>query len=140
MVKKIKVVQIGTGHDHSFAPINSLKKRDDVDFLGYSRLNGETKTFDGVPELSYDEVLSMRDLDAVFIETEDKCLTDYAYEFIKRGVAVQMDKPGGQDKKSFDALCDLAKEKSVPSKCCNPHGVCAWKTNADNKLQEKNIY
>lgn len=82
-----------------------------VDFLGYSRLNGETKTFDGVPELSYDEVLSMRDLDAVFIETEDKYLTDYAYEFIKRGVAVQMDKPGGQDKKSFDALCDLAKEK-----------------------------
>lgn len=30
-MKKIKVVQIGTGHDHSFAPVNSLKKRTDKD-------------------------------------------------------------------------------------------------------------
>lgn len=113
-MKKLKVVQIGTGHDHSFAPVNFLKKRDDVDFLGFVKLSGEVKTFSGITELSYDEVLSMNDLDAVFIETEDEFLTDYAYEFIKRGIAVQMDKPGGQDKKSFDALCDLAKEKNVP--------------------------
>lgn len=113
-MKKLKVVQIGTGHDHSFAPINSLKKRKDIDFLGYVRIDGETKTFDGVPELSYSDVLTMCDLDAVFIETEDKYLTEYAYEFVKRGIPVQMDKPGGQDKKSFDALFDLAKEKNVP--------------------------
>ena len=113
-MKELKVVQIGTGHDHSFAPINSLKKRDDIDFIGYVRLDGEKKTFDGIKELSYDEVMSMGDIDAVFIETEDKYLTYYAYEFVKRGVAVQMDKPGGQDKKSFDALFDLAKEKNVP--------------------------
>ena len=113
-MKKIKVVQIGTGHDHSFAPINSLKKRDDVDFLGYVRIKDDNKTFDGVKELDYDEVLTMSDIDAVFIETEDKYLTEYAYEFVKRGIAVQMDKPGAQDKKTFDALFDLAKEKNVP--------------------------
>jgi len=113
-MKKLNVVQIGTGHDHSFAPINSLKKRTDIKFLGYVRVERETKTFDDIPELSYNEVLSMCDLDAVFIETEDKYLTKYAYEFVKRGIAIQMDKPGGQDKKSFDTLFDLAKEKNVP--------------------------
>ena len=113
-MKKLKVVQIGTGHDHSFAPINSLKKRDDVDFLGYVRIKDDNKTFDGVKELDYAEVLAMSDIDAVFIETEDKYLTEYAYEFVKRGIAVQMDKPGGQDKKTFDTLFDLAEAKKVP--------------------------
>ena len=113
-MKKLNVVQIGTGHDHAYAPVSLLPKREDIRFSGYVRVEGETKTFDGVPELSYNEVLSMRDLDAVFIETEDQYLTKYAHEFVKRGIAVQMDKPGGQDKKSFDALFDLASEKGVP--------------------------
>ncbi|MBO4262532.1 MAG: Gfo/Idh/MocA family oxidoreductase [Clostridia bacterium] len=113
-MKKLKAVQIGADHAHAFAPINSLKKRDDIDFLGYVRLDGEKTTFAGVPELKYDDVLKMTDIDAVFIETEDKYLTDYAYEFIKRGIPVQMDKPGGQDKEAFDRLFDLAEEKNVP--------------------------
>lgn len=113
-MKKLKVVQIGTGHAHASAPISSLKKRRDIDFLGYVKIKDDKETFDGIPELDYDEVLKIKDLDAVFIETEDRYLNEYAYEFVKRGIAVQMDKPGGQDKSSFDALFDLAKEKKVP--------------------------
>lgn len=113
-MKKLKVVQIGADHAHAFAPINSLKKRDDVDFIGYVRLDGEKQSYAGVPELKYEDALKLTDLDAAFIETEDKYLTDYAYEFVKRGIPVQMDKPGGQDKKSFDRLFDTAKEKNVP--------------------------
>lgn len=113
-MKKLKVVQIGTGHDHAMAPIGAIPKRDDAELIGYVRIPGETKTFDGVPELALEDVLERRDIDAVFIETEDKDLTDHALEFVRRGIPVQMDKPGGQDKRSFDALFDLAKQKNVP--------------------------
>ena len=113
-MKKIRVVQIGTGHDHSFAAINFLNKREDIDFLGYVRVKDETKVFSGITELSYADVLKEKDIDAAFIETEDKYLTEYAYEFIKRGIAVQMDKPGSQDKESFDRLFNLAKSKKTP--------------------------
>ena len=113
-MKKLKIVQIGTGHDHALAPIDFLKERDDIDFLGYVRVENDSLSFDGVKELSLNEVLNIKDLDAVFIETEDKYLTKYAYEFVKRGIAVQMDKPGGQNKKCFDALFDLAEKNKVP--------------------------
>lgn len=113
-MEKLKVVQIGAGHDHAFAPFGSLKKRTDIEFLGYARVEGETNTIEGAPELKYEDVLKRNDIDAVFVETEDRYLTDYAAEFVKRGIPVQMDKPGGQDKKSFDALFDMAKEKNVP--------------------------
>lgn len=113
-MKKLKVVQIGTGHDHYFAPANSLKKRSDVDFAGFVRVKDDVKTLGGVPELPIDAVMKMKDLDAVFIETEDRYLTEYAHMFVKRGIPVQMDKPGGQDKAEFDALFDLARDKKVP--------------------------
>ena len=113
-MKKLKAVQIGTGHDHYFAPANSLKKRNDVDFAGFVRVENDVKTLGGVPELSLSDVLKADDIDAVFIETEDKYLTEYAYEFVSRGIPVHMDKPGGQDKAEFDALFDLARDKKVP--------------------------
>lgn len=113
-MKKLRVVQIGTGHDHAPSPIDSMKRRDDVELLGFVRVEDEKRTFDGVPELKYEDVLQRDDIDAVFIETEDKYLTKYAQAFVDKGIPVQMDKPGGQDKESFDRLFDSAKEKHVP--------------------------
>ena len=113
-MKILKCVQIGTGHDHYFAPASSMKKRGDAVLLGCARVNGEQRTLDGVPEIDLDDVVKMTDLDAAFIETEDRYLTEYARMFVERGIAVQMDKPGGQDKAEFDALFDLAEDKKIP--------------------------
>lgn len=119
-MKKFNVVQIGVGHDHAYGAITSLAHRENVNLLGYVKFEGEEKTFnkhikryEGIPELSLKDVYNLKDLDAVFIETEDKYLTEYAYEFIKRGIAVQMDKPGSQDEQGFNELFRLAKEKNI---------------------------
>lgn len=119
-MKKFNVVQIGVGHDHAYGAISSLSHRENVNLLGYVKFEGEDATFnkhfkryEGIPQLSLEQVYNLKDLDAVFIETEDKYLTRYAYEFVKRGIAVQMDKPGSQDRESFNKLFNLAKEKNV---------------------------
>lgn len=119
-MRKLKVVQVGVGHDHAYGSIGSLKNNKNIELLGYVKFDNETEVFNkfvnryaDIQELTLEEVYAIKDLDAVFIETEDKYLTHYAYEFIKRGIAVQMDKPGSQDKQSFDRLFKLAKEKNI---------------------------
>lgn len=121
-MNKIKVVQIGAGHDHSGHSIKTLKTMSDTfDLIGYVKLEGEDKVFnanetyfEGVPRLTLEQALSVEGLQAAVIETEDNYLSEYAYLALSKGLAVQMDKPGSQDKATFDKTVDFAKEKGLP--------------------------
>jgi predicted dehydrogenase len=120
-MKRIKIAQIGVGHDHARFTIETLKKRDDLfDLVGYVELQDEAEmkatakgAYDDIKQLSLEEVFSIRDLQAVAIETEDCLLTKYARIFAERGLAVQMDKPGGQNGNEFDSLLDYMKKNNL---------------------------
>lgn len=125
-MRKIKIAQIGAGHDHAFASILTLKHYSDLfELVGYAVVpedsgntdlygyKGNKSAYKGVPQLSVDEILNYEGLDAVCIETEDRALTKYALMAAEKGLHIHMDKPGGVDAKEFDLLIDTVKAKGL---------------------------
>ena len=125
-MRKIKIAQIGAGHDHAPATIGTLKRQNDIyELIGYARVpeddgnidrfrydNNKTE-YEGVPQMSVEEILNYPGLDAVCIETEDRALTKYALMAAQKGIHIQMDKPGGISDAEFDELIDLVAEKGI---------------------------
>lgn len=152
--KKIKIAQIGAGHDHANAAFQNLKMLNDIyDFVGFTvvpedALNlpgfsyeGQKEIYQGVPKLSLEEVLDYPGLEAVCIETEDRALTKYALMAAERELHVYMDKPGGVSDEEYDRLIDMVKEKGLVFQAgymyrFNPAVLQLKKDIADGKLGE----
>ena len=121
-MKKIKIAQIGAGHDHATAAISTLKLQSDIyDLVGYAFVDGDEAVYDNnsqwayedVKRMTVDEIMNYPGLDAVCIETEDRRLTEYAIMAAEKGLHIQMDKPGSESDEDFDRLIDLVKEKNL---------------------------
>ncbi|MCQ2445607.1 MAG: hypothetical protein MJ141_01810, partial [Clostridia bacterium] len=135
-MRKIKVAQIGAEHDHASSAFGSLKKQSDIfDLVGYAIPEGETnvapQAYEGytpmtVKELkttyvykgetnpmTVEELLDTPGLEAVVIETSETNLTKYALMAAERGLAIQMDKPGGCVLPDFEKLIAMVKEKNL---------------------------
>lgn len=120
-MKKIKIAQIGAGHDHAACAIRTLKLENDIyDIVGYAVVDGDEdvykndqSAYENVKRMTVDEILNYPELDAVCIETEDRKLTEYAIMAAEKGLHIQMDKPGSESDDDFDRLIDLVKEKKL---------------------------
>lgn len=120
-MKKIKIAQIGAGHDHSMTAIRTLKQQNDIyELIGYAVVDGDElvynqnqSDYEGVKKMSVEEILNYPGLDAVCIEAEDRRLTEFAIMAAERGLHIQMDKPGSESDGNFDRLIDLVKEKNL---------------------------
>lgn len=125
-MRKIKVAVIGAGHDHSADAIDTIKGLSEhYELVGYAPVcedekncieftyKGRPQRYEGVKQMTVDEVLNYPGLEAVFIETEDRALTKYALLAAEKGLHIQMDKPGGIDNAEFDKLIDIVKTKRL---------------------------
>lgn len=120
-MKKIKVVQIGTAHDHAKFVMDSLKKQNDIfELVGYVNpepnsicFNMFKDTYADVKELTLEEALAYPGLDAVVVECEEHSLMKYASMAIERGLHVHIDKPGGEDTGEFAYLAKTAEDKKL---------------------------
>ena len=116
-MKKIKIAQLGIEHDHAPAAMASLRQNPDLfEVVGYSRCGCERNVgpmYDGIPEMSPEELLAIPGLEAVTVETYELELTHYAAMAIERGLHVHMDKPGAADSAEFDRMVDLAESKGL---------------------------
>lgn len=120
-MQRIRVVQIGTAHDHAGDTMETLRALDDCyDVLGICEPDGEARrvaerrsSFAGIPWLELDEALRLSP-DAVVIETEEKRLVETAQIFAEAGVSVHMDKPGGEDYGAFEHLVNTLKAQNLP--------------------------
>lgn len=122
-MKKIKVVQIGVGHDHALAILNTMVLMKDVYEVSAVVVSDEErdKFSDNVKQIpscvkvvaSFDEV-EKENLDAIVVETEEERLTETALKFIKLGYPVHMDKPGSENEKDFYRLMDEAEGRNLP--------------------------
>lgn len=120
-MKKLKVIQVGVGHDHASGAMSTLKSLPDMfeiaglvipeeDELEFYEI--QKPAYDGVKRLTLEQALNSG-ADAAVIETADRLLTKYALIFAEAGFAVQMDKPGGTDQGEFERLTDLWEKKSL---------------------------
>jgi len=120
-MNKIKVVQIGCGHDHAPAAIKCLKSLSEIfDVVGYVKFDSEEEVFkanessyDGVESITLEHAFAIPDLRAAVIETDDLYLTKYAKLALERGLSVQMDKPGGQNADEFNQMVNYAKSNGL---------------------------
>ena len=122
-MKKIRVAQIGIGHDHASGIFNAMwEMSDEVELVGYCTteddvpgfLTDRTEEYHGKPVLTLEEILADKSLDAITVETVDSVLTKYAKMALDAGFPVHMDKPGGIDQTAFEEMCDTAKAKGLP--------------------------
>ncbi len=120
MKRKLKVAQVGTGHDHAPSTIGSMRKlTEDFDVVGLAEpIAGHLDNLQAWPQYrdmplyTVDQLLQM-DLDAVAIETDEEYATEYAQLFADRGVAVHMDKPGSHGVASFEKLVKTLQKQNL---------------------------
>ena len=119
-MEKIRVVQIGTKHDHAADAILTLKILSDTfELLGvvaeneqYKKIALNNPNYRDVSFISLDDAFELKP-DAFIIESDEKSLTENALKVVKKGYHVHVDKPGGEDTEEFSRLCSLAKENGV---------------------------
>lgn len=121
---KIRIGQLGIGHSHASARMRSLRSlADDFEVVGVVdgrdltdeiSWGGESTAYDGLPWLTEKELLDTPGLQAVIVETSDSGLVPAALRCLERGMAICMDKPGGETLAPYQRLLEGCKEHNLP--------------------------
>lgn len=123
-MEKIRIAQIGIGHDHGKEIFPALCGLSDYfEVVGYSLPECEKqnpayqkyieKAFSGYPEMTVEQIMNDPTITAVAVETEEVNLSRYALMAARHGKHIHMDKPGGMDLGEFEELIRVAKENQV---------------------------
>ena len=119
-MRKVKIAFIGlNSYSHSTMIYESiLKQKELFEVVGFTCPENEAEylahkmyVFEGLRELTLDEILENPEIEAVAIETDEIYLTKYALMCAKAGKAIHMEKPGGCDLAEFEELINTLKEK-----------------------------
>lgn len=118
-MKKLKIGQIGIGHNHGSGKMEAVRKFPELfEVVGYSeedekwiRERQETEAYQGLPLLSVKDLLQKAD--AVLVESDVWNLTKYAQMCVDAGKHIHMDKPAGGTLKEFQTVLDTADRKEL---------------------------
>lgn len=119
-MRKVRIAQIGIGHDHADGIFNTLKAMPELfEIAGYALPEQEKADyahkldcFSGFPELTVEQILNDPAIEAVAVETEERNLSKYALLAARHGKHLHMDKPGGLSLAEFEQLIDTVRENS----------------------------
>ena len=121
-MRKVRIAQIGTSqHSHGGSIIKSLKKRSELfEVVGYALPENERekfpqrmKDFDGLREMTVEEILNDPTIEAVTVETEEIYLTKYAQMVANAKKHMHMEKPGSQDLAAFEAMIETVRRNGT---------------------------
>ena len=120
-MEKIKIAQIGIGHNHGAAKMSAIRNMPDVfEVVGvcekdpyWYKERHEMAAYKDLPFMDEDELLATPGLEAVAIETDGPALLATAQKCADLGLHLHMDKPGGEDLQGFRKLCDTCLEKNI---------------------------
>ena len=118
-MKRIKVGQIGIGHNHGEGKMLAVRKFPELfEVIGYAEENerwiekrGNNKGYEGLSRLSVEEIIERSD--AVLIESDVWDLTKYAKMCVDAGKHMHMDKPASGTLEEYKYVLDTAKEKNL---------------------------
>ncbi len=117
-MRRIKVVQIGIGHDHAPGALIAMKNHPEVfDLQGIvipeheKEIVGDyEKALSGVKQLSFEEAFAIPGLEAAVVEVVDDRLTEFAQIAADQGLHIQMDKPGSAEDDAFTHMVATQKK------------------------------
>lgn len=118
-MQKIKIAQIGTGHDHAPVVFDALQRLPEIfEVVGYAQVPEDggaidAKFYEGARQYDVREILAMPDLDAIAVETFDLFLARYALLAAQKGVHVHMDKACGEDIETYERMLSVVKQKGT---------------------------
>ena len=127
MGERIKVVQIGSSHEHAGGKLRTLRNfvsdefevagfvddRARVAFPLYSYACDPT-VYAGLRRMTVDEALNVPDLGAVFVETQSDDLVPVALRCAELRLPIHLDKPAGEDMALYRKLLSECARKNVP--------------------------
>lgn len=121
-MKKIRIAQIGV-NENSHGPdvMNTLRAHGDLfEVVGYAlpenereRLPGKLTCFEGLSEMTVEEILADKSIEAVTVETDEIYLSKYALMAAKAGKHIHMEKPGGRELGDFEELIETVKKSGA---------------------------
>lgn len=120
-MEKIKIAQIGIGHNHGSEKMRALRAHSEIfDVVGvcepdpyWRKKRGDLDVYQGLHFLAEEELYAIPGLEAVAVETDGKELIPAALRAAERGVHIHLDKPGGESFPEFRKLTELCEKKSL---------------------------
>ena len=118
-MKKIKIGQIGIGHNHGEGKMLAVQKFPELfEVIGYAEENekwvekrGNLPCYKDLPRLSVEEIIEKSD--AILVECDVWNLTKVAKMCVEAGKHVHIDKPASGTLAEFEELLNIAKEKNL---------------------------
>jgi len=118
---KIKIAQIGIGHNHGSEKMRAARSFPDVfEVVGvceadpaWMKSRGSLDVYQGLPFMSEEKLLDVPGLAAVLVETDVWNLIPTAQRCIDRGLHVHIDKPAGENLAAFEKLLADARRQSL---------------------------
>ena len=118
-MKKIRLGQIGIGHNHAEAKMYAARKFPELfEIVGYAEENprwvekrGDLFNYRGLPRLAVAELIEK--CDAVLVESDVWDLTRYAKLCVDAGKHIHMDKPASASLEEYKSVLDSAKAKTL---------------------------
>ena len=119
--RRIRIGQIGIGHNHAQGNMEALRKLDDLfDIVGvvesdpeWHQKRSNLPCYSGLRWLTEDELLALDDLEAIAVETDGFELIPTATHCAERGLHIHLDKPGGQSLPAFATLLEICRRKRL---------------------------
>ena len=129
-MRKIRVAQIGIGHDHSARVLQSMRRQPELfQIAGYALTEKEERhipapddihegyrmmeAFSGLKKLCVEEIMADSSIEAVVVETEEAELFRYCLLAAQNKKHIHMDKPGGFDLAAYEKILALVKENGT---------------------------
>ncbi len=118
-MKKIKIGQIGIGHNHGSAKMEAVRKFPDLfEVIGYAepseywiRERGEHPAYANLARMTEAEIIEK--CDAILVETDVWDLTETAERCVLAGKHIHMDKPASGSLADYKRVLDAAEEKNL---------------------------
>jgi len=113
--RRVKIAQIGIGHNHGEAKMAALRKYpEEFEVVGVAepspdwyRRRKDLSAYSGLKWMTVDQLLEIPGLQAVTVETDVRDLLPAAQRCIDAGMHIHLDKPAGSDERAEEALKDF---------------------------------
>jgi predicted dehydrogenase len=121
--QRIRIGQIGTGHEHASGKMSTLRKLSDhYEVVGIAESDAELRkrhendpVYQGLTWMTEQQLLDTQGLQAVAVEVDsaDDRLMDIAGRCIGAGMHIHLDKPGGESFSRFKTVLDDAGRRNL---------------------------
>lgn len=121
--QRIKIGQIGTGHEHASGKMDTFRKLSDhYEVVGIVEPDPELQkgaanhaSYRDLAWMTEEELLNTEGLQAVAVEvdSDDERIMDIAGRCIDAGMHIHLDKPGGESFSKFKNVLDEAKRRNL---------------------------